>query len=102
MDIDRQRFAGPPVTGAADRRRTEVVECGRDPIMRLGGADSVRGIEGDPAEIRHKGLGPGMPGILLENAVIAMKMPADVAGGNPNAARGGNEDVGEVLADAAP
>ena len=72
-------FAAAAVAGAADRRRAEIVEPDRDPHMGIGGADAVGGIEGDPAELGHEGLGPGVAGLLLDHAVVAMEIAADVA-----------------------
>ena len=101
MDIDRQRLAGAAVAGAADRRRAQIVEPGRNPDMGVGGADPIGGVECHPAEIGHEGLGPGVAGVLIDDAVVAMEIAADVARRNADAARGGDEDVGEVLAHAA-
>ena len=69
--------------------------------MGLADADAVRRIEADPAEIGHLGLGPGMAGILVGDAVGAVEIAGDIAGRDPAAAAGGDEDVRQVLADAA-
>src|SRR5262249_39822919 len=67
----------------------------------LGRAYPVRRIERDPAEVVDMNLGPGMAGLLPGDAVGAMKVAADVAGGVTEAAGCGDEDMGEILAHAA-
>src|SRR3954470_14296319 len=100
-DLDRHHFAATAVAGAAKRRRAEVVEPDRDPHMGIGGAQPVGGIEGDPAESGHECFGPGVAGLLLVHAVVAVEIAADVAGGNRQAARRRDEDMGEILTDPA-
>src|SRR6516162_5658283 len=49
-----------------------------------------------PAELGHEGFGPGVAGLLFAHLVIAAEIAADIARRNTEAARGGDEDVGEV------
>ena len=98
---DIERLAAAAIAAAAHRRRAEIIEADRDAHMGVGRADAVGGVEGDPAEIGHESLGPGVAGLLLGHAVGAMEMAADIARRNGEAARGGDEDMGQVLAHAA-
>src|SRR5262245_2309936 len=100
-DLDRERLAGAAIARAAQGRRAEIVEAHRHPNVGVGGADAVRRIESHPAEGRHERLGPGVAGLLLVHAVLAVEIAAHVARRDGEAAGGGDEDVGEVLADAA-
>src|SRR3954470_11605431 len=88
-DLDRQGFFHPAVASAADGRCTEIVEADRDPDVGVGRADAVGRIERDPAEGRHEGLGPSVPGILLSDAVISAKVATHITGRDPGAAAGG-------------
>ena len=99
---DLERLAAAAKAGAAHRRGAEIIEPDRHPHMGLGRADAVGGIEADPAEVLDMGLRPGVAGLLRGDAVGAVEMAADIARRNAELARGGDEDVGEVLADAAP
>ena len=64
--------------------------------MGVGGAKSIGRIESDPAELGHEGFHPGVAGLLFARLVIAVEIAADIARRNTEAARGGDEDVGEV------
>src|SRR5215470_19150035 len=79
---DVERFRAAAVAGAANRRGAEIVEADRDPHVGVGCADAVRRVEGDPAELRHVRLGPGMAGALLHDAVGAVEIAADIAARN--------------------
>src|SRR5262245_3600652 len=68
--------------------------------MGPSGAEAVGGIEGDPAELGHEGFRPGMAALLLV-AGFAVEVAADIARRNAQTTRGGNEDMREVLSDAA-
>ena len=96
-----ERLAAAALAAAAHRRRAEIVQPDRDADMGVGRANAVGGVEGDPAEIGHEQLGPGVAGLLLGDAVAAVEMPADVARRDGEAARRRDENVGEVLAHAA-
>src|SRR5258708_6521046 len=77
LDLDRhgQRLHPAAIAGAAHRCGAEIVEADGDAGMRVGGADAVRGIEPDPAEIGHEGFRPGVAGLLVDHAVGAQEMP---------------------------
>ena len=64
--------------------------------MGVGGAKPIGRIECDPAERGHESFRPRVAGLLLARLVVAAEIAADVARGNTEAARGGDEDMGEV------
>src|SRR4051812_27808817 len=97
----RQRFAAAAVAHAAHWGGTQIIEPNRDAHMGVGRGDSVGGIEGDPAEIGHEGFRPGVTGILLDHAVVAVEIAADIARRDAEAARDRDENVAQVLADTA-
>src|SRR5471030_2420948 len=97
-----ERFAATAKAGAAHRRRAEVVQADRDPHMGFGNPNPVGRVEADPAEVLDKGFDPGVAGVLRGHAVDAVEMSADIARRDAELARRRDEDVGEVLADAAP
>src|ERR1700687_3973989 len=101
MHLDRQRLARAAVARAAQGAGPEVVEPDGDPHMGIGGTEPVRRIERHPAELGHEGLGPGWARMLLAHPVVAAKIAADIARRDAQAARGGDEDVAEILADPA-
>ena len=70
--------------------------------MRVRGAHPVRGIEGNPAELGHEGLGPGVAVALLGCAAVAADITGHIARGNAEAASGSNENVGEICTIPAP
>ena len=70
--------------------------------MGVGGANAVGRIEADPAEILDIGFRPGVAGLLRGDAVGAMEMAADIARRDAELAGRRDEDMGEVLTDAAP
>ena len=78
-------LAAAAIAGAAHRRRAEIVEPDRDADMGVGRADAVGRIERDPAEVGDIGLGPGVAGVLVGDAVGAVEIAADVAGRNAEA-----------------
>src|SRR5262245_45008666 len=69
--------------------------------MGVGGADAVRGIETDPAELWNVRFGPGVSPFFRGLAVGAVEMSGYEAGRNTSGARTGREDVRIVLAHAA-
>src|SRR5882757_6681751 len=75
IDLDRYRqgFGAAAIAGAAHRRRAKIIQPDGDAGMRVSGADAVRRVEADPAEIRHEGFGPGMAGLLIDRAVGAQE-----------------------------
>src|SRR5262245_35079637 len=93
---DRERLAAAAVTRPAQGRSAEVIEPERGPHIGVGGAKAVGRIESDPAELRDEGFRPGVAGLLLVHAVVAAEIAAEIARGNTEAARGRDEDVGEV------
>ena len=70
--------------------------------MRVRGAHPVRGIEGNPAELGHEGLGPGVAVALLGCAVVAADITSHIARGNAEAVSGSNKNVGEICTIPAP
>src|SRR5262245_5041170 len=100
-DVDRQRLVRAAVAHTANRRSTEVIETDRDPDMGVSRADAVGGVERDPTEGGNEGFRPGMPGLLLDDAVVPAKMAADITRRDAEVACGGQENMGEVLANAA-
>ena len=103
VDMHRhfEGFAAAAEARAAHRRGAEVIEADRHPHMGFGGADAVGRVEADPAEMLDIGFGPGVAGVLRGDAVDAVEMAADIARRNAELARRRDEDMGEVLADAA-
>src|SRR5579859_1962110 len=101
LDRNRQRFVAAAVAGAAHRSGAEVIKADRDAGMGVGGADGIRRIEPDPAEIGHEGLGPGVAGLLMHHAVRSHEMAGNEPRRHAGGARAGDEDMGVVLADAA-
>src|SRR5215831_5681811 len=87
----RRRRNGPP-----QGRCAQFIEPDGDPHVGVGGAKSIGRIESDPAELGHEGFHPGVAGLLFARLVIAVEIAADIARRNTEAARGGDEDVGEV------
>src|SRR3954468_1316931 len=100
LDLEALRAAA--LARAADRRRSEIIEPDGDAHMRLGGRNPVRRIEPDPAEIRYLRFSPSVPGILLDDAIGTEEVARHVAGRNAEITAGGDEDMSQVLADAAP
>src|SRR5260370_18677716 len=76
---DIERLAAAAEAGAAHGSGSEIIQPDRDADMGVGRADAVRGIEGDPAEIRHVSLGPGVAGLLSGHPVVARERAAAVA-----------------------
>src|SRR5262252_5862469 len=95
-----ERLAAAAVAGAAHRGGAQVVEADGDADMGVGGADSVRRVERDPAEVLDMGLGPGMAGLLVNDAVGPVEVARHITHRNAELARRRNEHMGEVLADA--
>ncbi len=99
-DADIERLAAAAMAAAANRRGAEIIQADRDANMRIGRAHAVRRVEGNPAEAGDESLRPGVTGLLLGDAVAAMKMPADITRRDGEAARSRNEDMTQVLAHA--
>ncbi|KTT92403.1 hypothetical protein NS44R_14560, partial [Mammaliicoccus sciuri] len=85
----------------ASRRGAEIVETDGDTGMGVGGADAVGGVEADPAEVGHEGLGPGVAGLLVHHAVGAQEVAGHEPRRNAAGTRAGDQDVRVVLTDAA-
>ena len=64
--------------------------------MGVGGAKPIGRIECDPAERGHESFRPRVAGLLLARPVVAAEIAADIARRNTEAARGDDEDMGEV------
>src|SRR4051812_8106462 len=94
---DIERLAAAAKAGAADGRGAEIIQTDRDADMGVGRTDAIGCIEGDPTEVRYVSLGPGVAGLLIGHAVVALEMAADVARRNGDAARRSDEDMSEVL-----
>src|SRR5262249_44174097 len=86
----RRRNASPA------RALRSIHRARRRPARGVGGAKSIGRIESDPAELGHERFRPGVAGLLFARLVIAVEIAADIACRNTEAARGGDEDVGEV------
>src|SRR5262249_26446536 len=95
-DLDRERLAGAAVTRPAQGRRAQLIEPDGDPHMGVGGTKSIGRIECDPAERGHESFRPRVAGLLLARLVVAAEIADDLARRNAEAARGGDEDMGEV------
>src|SRR6476646_2374012 len=65
--------------------------------MGVSGADAVRWVEPDPAEIRYERLRPGMASLLMDHPVGAQEMSGNEARGNAGATGARDEDVCVVL-----
>src|SRR5262249_44039326 len=100
-DLYRELLTMAATVGAAQWSRPEIIQTNGNPHMGIRTADAVCRVESDPAELRYECLRPGVPGILLADAVAAAEIAADVARRDAEVARGRDEDVGEVLTDAA-
>src|ERR1700742_3169524 len=92
-DCNRQRLRAAAIAGAAHGGGAEVIQPDRDAGMRVRGADAIRGIEADPAEIGHVGFRPGVAGLLVDHAVGAQEVPGDETRRHAGGARAGDEDV---------
>src|SRR5712692_11333660 len=100
-DLDRHRLARPAIAGAAQGSRAQIIEADGAPHMGVGGAEAIRRVEADPAELGHEGLGPSVAGVLLDHAVAAMEIAPHIARRDAEAARRCDEDMREILAHAA-
>jgi hypothetical protein len=80
-------FQPAPVARSTHRRGAEVIQPDGNPDMGVGGADSVGRIEADPAEVRNICLGPGVAGLLVDDAIGTEKMPGDKSRRNAGLAR---------------
>src|SRR6185437_13712197 len=65
LHCNRQRLRAAAISGAANGRCAKIIQADRDARMGVGGANRVRGIEGDPAEIGYERFGPGVTGLLI-------------------------------------
>ena len=70
--------------------------------MGVGGGDAIGRVEADPAQVLDKGLRPGVAGLLRRYAVDAVEVAPHIARRDAEASRRRHENMGEVLADAAP
>src|SRR3546814_18951373 len=75
--------------------------CSSDLIM-LVGTNAIGGIERHPAQPRHMRFGPGVRRLLKLRPVLPKQMARYIARGHALAACGGDEDMGQILADPAP
>src|SRR5262245_46543070 len=73
MHFHREGFVATAPAAAAHWRGTKIVQADSHPHVRIGRAHAIRGIEGDPAEIGDIGLGPGVTGLLRDDAVDTAK-----------------------------
>src|SRR4029450_12201563 len=71
LDRDGKRFRAAAIAGAAHRGCAEIVEADGDAGMGVGGADAVGGVDPGPAKIRHKRFRPGVPCLLIDDAIRA-------------------------------
>src|SRR6185503_3120710 len=109
-DLDGERLtAAADEDRPAGRRRVEVVAADRDPDVMGLGQDPVGRIEALPADLRQVELDPGVRGLAL--ALVRLELgrlrsrvdvPAHVARRDAHQSREADEQIGEVLADAAP
>lgn len=99
---DFQSFAAPSGACSTDRGRAEIVEPDCDPHMSVRRADPVRWIEANPSKAFYMRLRPRMTGILGRYAVGPAKVPSDIPRREPERPRGGDKNMCDVLADAAP
>src|SRR6185295_4500980 len=97
MDRDGHALGAAAIASAAHRGGAKVIEPDRDPHVRLGCTDAVRRIERHPADARHMSLGPGVAGLLVDDAVGAAEIAADVARRDIQMPGGRDEHVGQVL-----
>ena len=97
-DVEPLRTAAD--TRAAHGRCLSRITSDRDTHVLVRRADAVGRIKGNPAETRHVHFGPGVAGLLID-AVRPQEVAADIACGMAESARGREQDVREVLADAA-
>ena len=73
-DLDRKFLVAAAQSLAGDRRRVAIIEAAGEPDIGVVGADAVRRIETDPADIGQEGLGPGVASLLPFGAVAAIEM----------------------------
>src|SRR5579863_5874599 len=100
LDRNRQRFVAAAISRAAHWRGAEIIETDGDAGVGVGGADRIRRVEPDPAEIGHVSFGPGVAGLLMRGAVRAHEMAGDEARRDAARARAGDEDMRVILTDA--
>src|SRR4051794_36586997 len=98
--LDRHALRAAAAPRAAHRGGAEIIEPDRHADVSIRGANPIRRIERNPADRWDIGLGPGMAGILLHDAIGAVEIPADIAGWNIKITRSRDENVSEILADA--
>jgi hypothetical protein len=71
VDIDRQRLPAAAIAHAANRRGAETIKADRHARMRIGCADAVDHVEGDPAEIGNESFSPGVAGVGRGSIIAA-------------------------------
>ena len=70
VQFHRHLLSRASVVGASHRRRSQVIRRGSDPNVAIGGANSVRRIEADPAQIGDPRFGPGVSGVLINDVAL--------------------------------
>ena len=95
FDSDGQRLLTGAVAGAAYRRGAKSIQPDSDADISIGRAYAIHRIEADPAETGHVGLGPGMTA-FVSAAVVGAQVSRDITGRDLQAARGAEEDVGQI------
>src|SRR5690349_1924998 len=98
-DAHGELLGRPAAPDAPDGHGRGVVEPDGGPNISGGGADAIGGVEADPAEILDIGLDPGVAGAIFMGLDAGPEIAADIARGDAETARGGDEDVTMVLAD---
>jgi len=86
-----------PANGSGAKR---IERCG-DAHIGLVRTQRVDRVESDPPETLHMRLRPGVTGDLPGRVVISAKIAAHIARGDVERARAGDEDMREILANAA-
>src|SRR5262249_15019207 len=97
---DGHGFRRRALAHTAHRCRRPVVETHAGADIGRRGADPVRRIEPDPAEVGHEGLGPGVTSVVIAAVLPRPEIAADITCGNAQGLRRCNEDMRMILADA--
>src|SRR5262249_60775017 len=78
VEPHRDVFTTAPVMSAAHRSGAQIIEADGDARVLVGGANAVRRIEADPAEIWHMNFSPGVT--CLATSILGVRAATEIAG----------------------